>query len=176
MKVIVASTNPVKINATEKAFSLIFPDETFEFEGYPIPSHVSDQPMSDQETFDGAMNRADGSSKEFPDADYWVGIEGGIEERRGEIEIFAWIVVKDKDGLHGKGRSSTMFMPHIVAEKVLSGMELGDAVDSVFNGKDLKKSLGLIGKLTHGLIDRTQYYVEPTIIALSVFKNKDLYL
>ncbi len=34
-------------------------------------------PMSDAETLMGATNRANNAKKEVPDADYWVGLEGG---------------------------------------------------------------------------------------------------
>ena len=48
-KVVIASKNPVKINATEKAFEDVFTDG-FEFEGISTDSLVSDQPLSDKET------------------------------------------------------------------------------------------------------------------------------
>ena len=43
-KVIITSKNPVKINATKKAFENVFNDR-FEFEGVSADSLVSDQPM-----------------------------------------------------------------------------------------------------------------------------------
>ena len=43
-KVLIASKNPVKINATKKAFEDVFTDR-FEFEGVSADSLVSDQPM-----------------------------------------------------------------------------------------------------------------------------------
>ncbi len=58
-KIIVASKNPVKINATKVAFEKVFPQETFEVIGMQVPSFVSDQPMSDEETLEGAINRAE---------------------------------------------------------------------------------------------------------------------
>ena len=42
-KVVIASKNPVKINATKKAFEDVFTDG-FEFEGISTDSLVSDQP------------------------------------------------------------------------------------------------------------------------------------
>ena len=55
-KVLIASRNPVKINATKKAFEEVFTDR-FEFEGVSADSLVSDQPMSNDETLKGATNR-----------------------------------------------------------------------------------------------------------------------
>jgi len=175
MKIIIASTNPVKVNAAREAFRLMFPGVVFEFQGISVPSGVADQPMTDAETFTGALNRAANASAAVPDADYWVGIEGGLEKKRNELEVFAWTVIKDKSGAIGKGRTATFFLPPVVAREVLGGMELGAAADLVFKESNCKQNMGTIGILTGGLIDRTKYYVDPLIIALIPFKNAELY-
>lgn len=69
-RVIVASTNPVKINAARRAFERLFPDDQFEVVGEEVKSGVSDQPMSDEETLRGATNRADAITTLHPEADY----------------------------------------------------------------------------------------------------------
>lgn len=56
-KIIVASKNPVKVHAVEQAFGKMFPDEIFEIEGVSVLSGVSEQPLSNEETYTGAMNR-----------------------------------------------------------------------------------------------------------------------
>lgn len=56
-RVIVASTNPVKINSVEMGLSRMFPEVVFKVEGVSAPSNVSDQPMSEEETLRGAINR-----------------------------------------------------------------------------------------------------------------------
>ena len=53
-----------------------------------VPSGVSDQPRSEQETLEGARNRARSAARGYPHADYWVGIEGGIEDT-GSMAAFA---------------------------------------------------------------------------------------
>jgi inosine/xanthosine triphosphatase len=75
--IIVASHNPVKLNATIRGFERMFPGENFKIEGADIASLVSNQPLSDAETYRGALNRAQSAARIFPAADYWVGIEGG---------------------------------------------------------------------------------------------------
>lgn len=105
-KVIVASKNPVKIKCTHDGFARMFPEELFEVEGISASSGVSDQPMSEQETLQGAIARAQNASVLVPEANYWVGIEGGLEEIDNPMEAFAWIVVKSKANvLLGKGRT-----------------------------------------------------------------------
>ncbi|MCA9389882.1 inosine/xanthosine triphosphatase [candidate division WWE3 bacterium] len=174
-KIIVASKNPVKINATQKAFEKMFPDETFEIEGISADSGVSDQPMTEKETLQGAHNRCQEAQKLSPQADYWVGIEGGLENIDGEMEAFAWICIYAKDGQHGRGRTGSFFLPDKVTELINQGMELGEADDIVFQQNNSKQKSGSIGILTRDVIDRTQYYEPAVIMALIPFANPNLY-
>ena len=57
LRACVASTNPVKVGAVQQALAACFPDRAVEVEGCSVPSGVADQPMSDDETKRGAMNR-----------------------------------------------------------------------------------------------------------------------
>ena len=63
LKVIVASQNPIKLDCTKNAFSKAFHQQDLKVSGESLPSGVSDQPMSDEETFDGARNRAENARK-----------------------------------------------------------------------------------------------------------------
>lgn len=173
-KIIIASTNPVKIKAVAAAFGKMFPEETFETEGVSAASGVSNQPKSDSETFEGAMNRAENASH-MADGDFWVGIEGGVEEKDSDMEAFAWVVIKRKDGKFGKGRTGTFFLPPKVAELIKQGMELGEADDIVFKRENSKQKNGAVGILTGNVIDRTKYYIEAVVLALIPFKNEELY-
>lgn len=174
-KIVVASKNPVKINAVEQAFQKMFKDMDCSVSGMSVSSGVSDQPMTDEETYVGAENRANSAYEAESDADYWVGIEGGLEEKEDDMEAFAWVVIRSKDGRYGKGRSSTFFLPDKVSKLIKEGKELGDACDIVFQEHNAKQKQGTIGILTDNNIDRTKYYIEPTIIALIPFKNSTLY-
>lgn len=175
LKVIIASTNPVKINATKEAFTSMFPNVDFAFDGVSVPSNVSDQPMSEAETTTGARNRALNAKKENTSADYWVGIEGGIEVSDIGMETFAWMVVIDKQGTFGYGRTGSFFLPPKVAELVESGLELGDADDQVFGMENSKQANGAVGILTEDRFTRTSFYVPALTFALIPFKNPKLY-
>ena len=174
-KVIVASTNPVKNESVQIGFAKMFPDENFDVQGVSAPSDVSDQPMSSDETLIGATNRAENVSKLKTDADYWVGVEGGVEDANEELEVFAWVVVKARDGKVGKGKTGSFFLPQKIAELVRQGMELGEADDIVFGRTNSKQANGAIGILTDDVVTRTTYYVPAVIMALIPFKNETLY-
>jgi len=172
-KIVVGSTNPVKIRSTKAAFEVAFPDEEFEVEGVTAESGVRDQPMSDSETLEGAHNRAK-FVQGFSQADYWVGIEGGIEDRSDELEAFAWMVILS-DGMEGKARTSSFMLPHQVSVLVRSGMELGHADDQVFKRTHSKQQNGAVGLLTNDIIDRTEYYKQAIILALVPFMKPEFY-
>lgn len=173
--IVVASLNPVKIETTKKGFERMFSDEEFVVKGVAAMSDVSDQPMTEVETYKGALNRAENVSKIAPEGDYWVGIEGGLEEIEEGMETFAWIVIKRKDGKIGKGRTGSFFLPEKVAELVRSGKELGDADDIVFGLKNSKQANGSVGILTKDVLTRATFYEQAVMLALIRFKNPSLY-
>ena len=172
-RIVVGSTNPVKINSTKLAFEAAFPEEEFEVEGVTAESAVRDQPLSDSETFTGALNRAS-NVKTANQADYFVGIEGGVQDRGDDLEAFAWTVVLS-NGTEGKARTSSFILPHEVSLLVRSGMELGHADDQVFNQTHSKQKNGAVGLLTNNIIDRTEYYKQAVILALVPFIKPELY-
>lgn len=182
--VIVASTNPVKVQAARLGFSRMFPNEVFAYEGLSVPSGVSDQPMSSEETLRGAANRARKAQEAAPDANFWVGIEGGVEAvgveavegnlAAPDLCAFAWVVVLSADQT-GRGRTGVFFLPPRVAELVRQGKELGEADDIVFGRTNSKQENGAVGLLTGNVVDRAGYYKQAVILALIPFKNRALY-
>jgi inosine/xanthosine triphosphatase len=170
----VASTNPIKLQATLDGFQRMFPRESFEIKAVKIPAEVSDQPMSDEETLDGADTRALHARELMPEADYWVGIEGGVMDRGPHLSGFAWVVVLS-EGKRGVGRSGEFFLPENIAELVRQGVELGEADDRVFSRNNSKQKNGAIGLLTGDAVDRLDLYIPAVIFALIPFKNPDLY-
>jgi inosine/xanthosine triphosphatase len=173
-QVVIASKNPVKIQCVRQAFEKVFPDEAFQFEGVSVASGVSEQPMTDEETFIGARNRAINASKVEPEAVYWAGVEGGIQKNGDEMEAFAWVVIISTDKT-GKARTSSFQLPPAVVELINQGMELGHADDLIFKRDNSKQKNGAVGILTNDLIDRVSYYEPAVVLALIPFLNESLY-
>ena len=173
-KIVVASNNPVKIRAAENGFARMFPEGEFQVVSQKVDSTVAVQPMGDQETLLGARQRAEHARQALPDADYWVGIEGGTQEMDSDLATFAWVVVLSRE-LSGRGRSAAFFLPPNVAALVRQGMELGPADDVVFGRTNSKQANGAIGILTGDVVDRAALYEQAVIMALVPFKNEALY-
>ena len=171
MKVIIASHNPAKIRAVNEAFVLQFPGETIEYTPASVDSGVSDQPLSDEETRHGARNRAKNAHGLQPDADFWVGLEGGIETIDDQLMAFAWMAVMGPDQRIGEARTVTLPLPPAVKALVDQGLELGDANDQVFATVNSKHQGGAFGLLTNGIYTREGVYTEALVIALLPLVN-----
>src|SRR5690606_21197126 len=116
MKIVVASENPVKLKAVESGFRAFF--EGGEVEGIQASSGVSNQPLTEEETLEGARNRVMEARRLITDAEFWVGIEGGIQAVDTGLAAFAWIVISSA-GKKGEARTATFMLPgkisHLIA-------------------------------------------------------------
>jgi len=152
IKIVVASRNPVKMEAVKEGLS-VFLNTEIEIHGVTVQSGVPDQPMGNAETLQGAEIRVENAQVQYPGYDYYVGVEGGVEDTQSELMAFAWIVISNGKKT-GKARTASFFLPLEVARLVHQGMELGDADDIVFAKSNSKQQNGAIGLLTKDVISR----------------------
>jgi len=169
MHIVVASRNPVKITAARRGFQQCFPRAALEVEALAVPSGVSDQPMSDEETRLGARQRALRAASALPSSDFWVGIEGGVQWEGDDLLAFAWVAVYHVGQTWGMARTGTFLLPPAVAALVRAGYELGEADDRVFGETNSKQRMGAVGLLTGGVIDRAAFYEHAVVLALIPF-------
>ncbi len=167
--VVVASRNPVKINAVREAFSVCMDGADLRVEGISVPSGVSDQPASSSETLQGARNRVQNARAACPGADYYVGLEGGLETLDGRLLAFAWMSVATAESSTSDVRSVSLPLPPAVQSLVAAGMELGDANDKVFSTINSKQGGGAFGLLTAGRFTRESVYTQTLVMALIPF-------
>jgi inosine/xanthosine triphosphatase len=173
IKIVVASKNPVKLEAVREGLSG-FLKESFEVHGVSVESGVSDQPMNDSDTFLGAENRVKNAQLQFSGYDFYIGIEGGVEDSVSGLMAFAWIVISNGETT-GKARTASFFLPPEVARLVHEGMELGDADDIVFAKSNSKQQNGAVGLLTNDVITRKSLYLPAVQMAFIPFLNPELY-
>lgn len=172
LKLAVASANPVKLNAAKEAFLLVF-QRDIEIVSLDVPSGVSDQPMTFNETRLGAKNRVE-NAKTDTKADYYIAFEGGVDVYEDGPKTFAVICISNgEETIYGQ--SALLPLPISVYAKLLEGIELGTAMDDLFNTQNIKQRGGAIGQLTNGLETRMSIYKSATTLALSRFVNGSLY-
>lgn len=174
MKIVVASANPVKVQAALNGYLRLFPGAEPTVATVSVPSGVSHQPSTNAETLQGALNRARNARQAAPEGELWFGIEGGIEDDARGMAAFAWIAAISADR-QGLGRTGAFYLPPAVAALVRQGKELGDADDIVFGMQNSKQQNGAVGILSGNVIDRAALYEQAVILALLPFKNPHLY-
>lgn len=168
--VIITSLNPAKINAVKSAFTRTFPDQAFEFIGVNVPSGVPAQPLSDTQTYQGARNRVANAQQSYPEHDFYVGLEAGIEQNI----TFAWMVIESATQ-RGESRSASLQLPPDVLSRLNENNELGDVMDEVFGTKNIKQQGGAIGLFTAQQLTRSSVYHQALILALVPFINPELF-
>ncbi|MBT4124543.1 MAG: DUF84 family protein [Candidatus Pacebacteria bacterium] len=189
MKIFVGSANPVKVNAVLAAAIETWPDVVAR--GFEVESGVSDQPKSDEETKQGAINRAkaalekglfqykkNSTDENIENNDYilGVGMEGGIVDLGKEMWSTVWAAVIDQKGNLALSAGARFQVPNSVANKIRQKIEMGHAVAHIIGEKDMnkiKQEQGLIGILTDGFIDRTEEYHGIIKLALGIWYGGD---
>ena len=176
MKIIVASENVVKTNATQEAFEKFFSD--VEVTGVAVPSGVPDQPFG-EETFQGAKNRVKNlialAKSNKTGAEMFVGIEGGVQNLFGKWFAFGAVCIGDLRGRYGYGLSPHFELPEKIIDELKNGAELGHVIDKISAEKDTKRKGGAIGYLTRGVYNRKNLYVNAVIMALVPFLNETIF-
>lgn len=184
MKFIVASKNPVKINAVAAALKEQFSE--LSVEGLEVESGVSAQPMSDEETKTGALNRARAvrnlalkkkiikKSEEV----LCIGLEGGVFhpsfiENKNELWSTVWVVVLDKEGNSYFSNGARFSLPNFMSKLLLAGEEMGPSLGKRLKDPDLRKKEGMIGFLTNHFTNRTDEYAGIVKIAVGLWYGRD---
>lgn len=174
MRVAVGSRNPVKVEAVRQAFERVWPEQAWEVQGVEVPSGVSNQPMSDEESIRGAHNRASGAISAL-DADYGVGLEGGMQHTGDQWLDCGWIAVVDRQGRKGLGSTIKMVVPERMVRMIHEGLELGEVIDIVFERQNSKQAEGHFGLMTRKALTRTSGYADGVIAALARFVQPHLF-
>ena len=172
MKIVIASANPVKIKAVKTVLQPLYPQAKFTHR--QTASQVPRQPLTDQQTRQGAINRAQASLQQTQ-ADLAVGIEGGVMSTSVGMFATAWAAIIDSQGKLGLGGGLHFLLPKKIAVAINQGKELGPIMDKLTNRKNVKQQGGAVEVLTKGLITRTQGYIRLVELALAKFRYPEIY-
>ena len=165
-QVIVATTNPAKIQAILAAFDQIFGEGSCHIDAISVDTGVPEQPFGSTQTRTGARNRVANARQARPDADFWVAIEAGIDEGA----TFSWVVIESREQ-RGESRSATLPLPEVILEKVLAGEALGPVMSTLTGIDKIGNKEGAIGVFTAGVLTRSSVYHQAVVLALSPFHN-----
>jgi len=164
MKVHVGTGNPVKVKAVRAAFETVFSGELLEVTAVPVEPGVPSQPFGEQ-VIRGATQRA---KRSLGEADYGVGIEAGLVQSPGcdyPLNV-QFCVIVDQFGTMTFGHGPGFELPNAVVEKLRGGSTLGKEVGRIAGTPKIKETIGAIGVLSGGRIDRLAITCEAVLMAL----------
>lgn len=149
----IASKNPAKINAVSSVFTNM--EWTIDLSAVDAESAVSAQPFSQQETRQGAVNRANTALGDF---DFAIGLEGGVYEMDGILYLCNWGALVTQDGRMYTAAGAQIPLPVEIAAQLNNGKELGPVMDDYANESGIRDHKGAIGILTDGLVNRGEMF------------------
>jgi len=147
-----------------------------------VDTSIPAMPLTDWQLMQGARERAlaarDSLLSRRLQADIYVGLEGGFHSVsiEGEWHTFlrGWAYATDgKRGAFGAGPS--IAVPADIVKRVVEGRELGDVIDEVTGGRDIRSKQGAWGILSRDLVTRSMSFELALIAAFAPFYNSRFY-
>ncbi len=175
MKILIATENKAKIQAVQEVFTQVFSD--IQITSKKFPSNISDQPMSEEEGIQGALNRALNAKKENPDYDYYIGLEGYVDPTKYGTFLAGAVTIIDKSNTQGVGCSAKIVLPQKISSQLNENQELGPITQKLMADTEnqIRHSSGTGGVLTKDLYNRVDEFKDATKCALAEFVSPELY-
>ena len=167
MHIAIGTKNKAKVGAVQTVASQLIHNATFE--AFNVPSNVSEQPMTNEETRQGAINRAR-ATIEQTNADIGFGLEGGVYELDGTMYCCNWGALATKQGQVYACAGATFSLPEQVAQRVRNGEELGPVMDDFTKQQETRHHAGAIGIFTNGRIDRKEMFEHIVLMLIGQYE------
>jgi inosine/xanthosine triphosphatase len=175
MKIVISTENKAKVQAVKEVLESVWNDIMIIAEKFP--SDISEQPVTEQEGIEGAVNRIKNSKEKYSDADYYIGMEGFVDSNEYGMFLAGAVVIENNIGDRGVGVSGKIQLPDDIKTKIDQGEELGPLVQNLMNDSknEIRNFDGTNGILTKGLYNRVDEFKDATKCALAKFLSSELY-
>jgi inosine/xanthosine triphosphatase len=187
----VGTLNPPKLEAVRAAFAAFAPE--VEVAGIEVESGVSEQPVGYDEIIRGARNRASLAAASSA-CDFGVGIEDGLvslptadptSAETSHMNIGCAAVTDGRRTAIGFS-SAFAYPPQCSEPAVTERQPIGEIFDRIWQQRDASRAdsptpvpsnitAGNIGRLSDGVLTRSEYARHGVLCALVAFLQPDLY-
>ncbi|AXI09743.1 DUF84 family protein [Oceanobacillus sp. 143] len=151
MEIIIGSKNPTKVQAVAEIF------ESDQVNAIEAKSKVSAQPFSDEETKQGAINRAM-ECRKYTTNGIGIGLEGGVMFVGDTLYLCNWGALVAEDWRIFTASGARIALPNELVESLKNGFELGEIMDDYANRKEVSTHEGTIGIFTNDLVSRKEMF------------------
>lgn len=163
MKVVVGSKNQTKVGAVKEVW------KEANITAISASSGVAAQPFSDEETMQGAINRAK-RALEKEQADIGIGLEGGVMKTEHGLFMCNWGALATSTGKVFVAGGARIKLPDDFVAPLESGKELSEVMEEFVNRKDIRSHEGAIGIFTDHYVDRTGLFVHVVKLLVGQYK------
>jgi inosine/xanthosine triphosphatase len=182
IEVLVISMNPVKIQATQEAFSSFYDNPVISNVDItdidPKGVHLKAQPIGEEQTYEASRWRVKKARNHQSSYDFYVGIEGGVvltSHNKPRIIVYSSV---------GNGsfietvRGCEIPLPQQFYEQLLNShhTELGDLMTNISGISNIKQKEGAVGFLTRNIVTRFDILKQSIMMALIPFLNPDYFI
>lgn len=133
--IVLASANPIKIAVVESVWHSLLPDVA----GQVVPLELEDagpEPVGEEAVVSQIVIAIQKAREVYPNAQYYVGMEGGVTERHAALYETAFVVVEDgMGGVRGISEAASFPIPPSVAALVAQGISFSVAVEKYSNSR-----------------------------------------
>ena len=151
LTVAIGSTNPAKVQAVQNAFT----GENIKVIPCSANSSVRSQPLSNEETLQGALNRAK-DCLEKTDAELGIGLEGGIVFINNQPYLCHWGALVDRNQNSYFTNSPIIQLPGHYSQALLEGQDLDSIMQFHTGISNLGAKQGAIAVFTEDRLTRSQ--------------------
>lgn len=165
MNIIVGSLNKTKIDAIRT----VFPGANVK--GFSVPSLVLAQPIGEEMTRRGAINRALHSKRLAKDC-IGIGLEGGVTFHEEKFYLCNWgaLVFEDEQIVTASG--AKIELPNEMIAPIFAGKELATVMNEYTKKSNIRFHEGAIGIFTNHLLLRKQMYEQIALLLKGQYEYK----
>ncbi|KFN01450.1 DUF84 family protein [Bacillus clarus] len=163
MKVAVGSKNKTKVGAVQEVWKEVT------ITSVSVPSGVAAQPFSDEETMQGAINRAEQALQEEK-AHIGIGLEGGVMKTAHGLFMCNWGALATSEGKIFVAGGARIKLPDDFLTPLEEGKELSEVMEGFVKRKDIRSHEGAIGIFTDDYVDRTALFVHVVKLLVGQYK------
>lgn len=151
MEIVIGSSNKAKVAAVTSVFS------EADIISVTVSSDVSSQPIGDEETLNGAINRAKNAQQLSGNA-IAIGLEGGVMYLNNQLYLTNWGAIATLDGMIYTASGARIALPSQFIEEIHAGLELSDIMNEYTKREDIRHHEGAIGIFSNDHISRATMF------------------
>lgn len=172
-KVLLGTTSQSKLDIVRSTLQ-----SDYEIIPVDVESGIPGQPLDENITIEGAINRAKNATNSSQEYIFSIGLEGGLEKINDLYYLLCVVALVDRNGSVYIGISNKLPLPREVSECIGNGEQFGVAIREFMKNiqnNSLNNSTQLIEHVQE-LVDRKKSFLIALNTALFAFKFSDKFV